>query len=136
MAKRKGGEGAPVGAGERKENSRKKAERALGKRAIDATVAEDKWHGRRRRHEGEKQTPVEENTPKNKNEQISEAELEAYAQSLRDEKDKRGGQKYSEATIQRAIEARKKGEDFDPQAYEDEQQISSRRIREEASGGD
>ena len=39
MAKRKGGEGAPVGAGERKENSRKKAERALGKRAIDATVA-------------------------------------------------------------------------------------------------
>ncbi len=126
MAKRKGGEGAPVGAGERKENSRKKAERALGKRAIDATVAEDKWHGRRRRHERAEQTPVEEGTPNNKSEQISEAELEAYAQSLRDEKDKRGGQKYSEATIQRAIEARKKGEDFDLQAYEDEQQKLAR----------
>lgn len=124
MAKRKGGEGAPVGAGERKENSRKKAERALGKRAIDATVAEDKWHGRRRRHEGEEQTPVKEDAPKN--EQINEAELEAYAQSLRDEKDKRGGQKYSEVTIQRAVEARKKGEDFDPQAYEDKQRELAR----------
>lgn len=61
-------------------------------------------------------------------ERKKEAGLEALAEKLRGKRDKFGAQKYSEATIQAAIDAmRKTGKPFQIEEYEDEQRVLARK---------
>lgn len=127
MAKHNRGKGerGPSGGGEREQSAeRKKVKREIGQESINAV---NKYYERKR---GEKHSAAEAESAEAKpasNETLDE-DLEAYARELREATDKRGQQKYSEATIQKAIEAKKSGEEFSLDDYEAEQ----RKLAQEA----
>ena len=117
MVRRNKGERAPSGGGEREKSAeRKKVEQKLGGEAMKHTPSEkekarDQYHARQEK----------------KAERASDEELAQLEKMLRETKDSREQQKYSEETIQRALEAKKNGEeDFDINAYEKEQRKLAR----------
>ena len=109
MARRNKGERAPSGGGEREKSAeRKKVEQEIGKETVNAV---DKYYERQGK----------------KAERASDEELAQLEKMLRETTDGRNQQKYSEETIQRALEAKKNGEeDFDINAYEKEQRKLAR----------